>query len=471
MLKRSPRGWMAGLMLLLLISGCAVNQTRDQQIYRRVLDTGKSGPAAPFHPDSPLSLQEALLLANAHNEQLAIAGEDYLQKLIDKDRAFAAFLPTISFVPAFMRQSKTALAADNPLISEFVPDRTTDLPLKADLHLNPLYTVPALQAAGAYARMQRALLLDRQAILLLDVAKTYFQVLHAEEQVSVLRSSVKVGRQRLADMRVKEKAGITRPVDVALTETELARTHNSLILAERDAKNSRAMLALLIGASEVRGPLTDGLAVPPKEWQLAPLLPVAEAQRKDLIATHEQVATAAAALKAAWGEYFPSVSLNLSYYLSRDTFPNDVDWTSLIKIKVPLFSAGLIHADVRTAYSRLRQARFAEGYLRRQVLKDLRVAVENLNGDTKRIAQHTIEVKAAREGVHQAKAAFEAGKGTNLQWLVAREKLLEAQLSSTTTRFNRNVDYLQLLRASGELTPQLTVSLASTGNMSHETRK
>lgn len=456
--------WVAGLMLLFAFSGCAVNQAHDQQIYRRVLDAGKSGPATPFHPESPLSLQEALELANAHNEQLAIAGENYLQALLDEDRAFAAFLPTISFAPTFMRQEKTALAAGNPLISEFVPDHATDVPLKADMDLNPFYAVPALHAAGSFARMQRALLLDRRAILMLDVAKTYFQVLHAEKQVGVLRYSIKVDRQRLADARSQEKAGVTMPVDVARAEAGEAKTRNSLILAKSDVKNGRAMLALLIGVPEVKGPLTSGLAVPSTGWRLSALLPVAEAQRQDLIAARERVTTAAAALEAAWGEYFPSVSLNLTHYLSRDTFPNDVDWTSLLKINLPLFSAGLIHADVRTAYSRLRQAKLAEDYIRRQVLKELRVAVENLRSDDKQIVQLTVQVKAARQGTRQAEAAFHAGVGTNLQRLIAHQGLQAAKLSLTTRKFARDIDYLHLLRVTGELAPQIPKASPLAGN-------
>ncbi|MEJ2689953.1 MAG: TolC family protein [Deltaproteobacteria bacterium] len=462
-MKPLPWKLLTGVVLVLMLNGCAVNQQRDQQIYRRVLDAGSSGAVAPFQPESPLSLQAALELANAHNEQLAIAGEDYLQSLLDEDRAFAAFLPTISFVPEFMRQEPTSLAAGNPLIAQFVPDRTTDLPLKAKLDLHPFYAVPALQGAGSATRMQRALLRDRQAILMLDVARTYFQVLHAEEQTRVLRHSIEVDRQRLADMRVKEKAGVSRPVDVALTETELAKSRNSLILAKNDVKNSRAMLALLTGTPEVTGPLTGGLAVPSAEWRLAPLLPRAEKQRQDLVAAHEQVAVAAAALKAAWGEYYPSVSLDLTRYLARDTFPDDVDWTALLKINVPIFSAGLIHADVRTAYSRLRQARFAEKYTRRQVVKDLRVTVANLRGDDQRLAQLALEVQAAEEAVRQAEAEFDNGVGTNLQRLVARQGLLAAKLARSTAQFDRNFHYLQLLRETGELNPQLSVAAEAAG--------
>src|SRR4029079_18819267 len=48
-----------------------------------------------------LSLETALTLANVNNERIGIGGEDYLQALIDKDRATASFLPTVSLIPSY----------------------------------------------------------------------------------------------------------------------------------------------------------------------------------------------------------------------------------------------------------------------------------------------------------------------------------------------------------------------------------
>ncbi|WP_028324715.1 TolC family protein [Desulfatirhabdium butyrativorans] len=462
MINGLPRQWIAALALVLSgLCGCAVNQARDVQTYRDVLDGAHAAAEVSFHPDGPLTLREALRLANAHNEQLAIAGENYLQALIDKDRAFAAFLPTIGFAATFMSQGKTDFAADNPLIAAFEPPHATDALLGARMNVHPFRDAPAMQAAGAASRAQRALLLDRQAIVLLDVARTYFQVLRSEKQVTLLGASIETDERRVSDMRIRLQAGAGRPADLSLTEAQLAKTRNMLIQARDDVKNGRAMLAFLIGAPEVAGPLGDDLEIPPIAQQFDPLLHLADGRRQDLIAAQEQVQAAAAALEAAWGQYFPSVSLDLTRYLSRETFPTDLNWASIIQLNVPLFSAGLIHADVRTAYSRLRQAQLYESSVRRQVLKDIRVAVENLRTDDQQIRNLAIQVQAARDGADQAKAEFDAGVGTNLQFLIARSRLLSAELDLATARYNRSIDYLIVLRATGSLNPDVSASLPS----------
>ena len=462
--------WAAGLMLMLVLAGC-VSQTRDVKLYRDVLDATVNEPDIVFIPEDPLTLKQALLLANAHNEHLAMAGEDYLQSLINKDRAFSAFLPKIYFTAAFMRQEQTQLGSGNLLLAEIVPDKTTNLPVTGTMDVNLLRDVATYKAAGHSIQMQQATLLDQQSLLMLNVARAYFQVLYSERQVKVLEHTIKFSEKRLADMRVKQKAGMARHVDVLLTESQLAKNRAELIQAQNDIKNSRALLAFLINVPEINSPLTNGMTIPETDWQFEQLMASAEAHRQDLAAAHEQVKVAAAALDAAWGRYFPSVSLNLTRYISRDSFPSDVDWTTLIQVNVPIFSAGLIHADVRSAYSKLRQARLFESNKHRQVVKDLRVVMDNLRKDSEVIEQLSIQVTAAQAGLRAAEMEYNAGLGTNLQRLSAQQTLLTANLSLTTAQFSQDIDYLRLLRMTGSLGPDLSRLLPSKENNGNPTIK
>ena len=220
--------------------------------------------------------------------------------------------------------------------------------MQGRLALNPFQDAPALWAAASSAEKQRALLLDRQVILLLDVAQTYYQVLRSEKQALVLKHSVRVQQQRVDDLEVQRRAGVARPVDVSQSEAQLAGTRNALIRARNDVRNGRAMLAQLMGVPAVEGALVAGFEVPRVYRPVDQLLPLADAHRQDLQAARMQVIAAAERLEAAWGGYFPSVSLNLTGYLYRESFPDDVDWTGLIQVDLPIFSAGLVHANVRT---------------------------------------------------------------------------------------------------------------------------
>ena len=195
-------------MVFLLAGGCAVDQAREVQTYRKVLDAGQVQPPKPFFQDDALSLARALALANANSEQLAAAGEDYLQALIDKDRAFARFLPTIYFTPSYMRQESSSIGADNSLVASIVRQETLDAPVEGNLNLSPFQDAPAMRAAGALAEERRFLLLNRQSILLLDVAQIYYQVMRSEKQVAgpgaFGAGTAATGR---TDMDVQRRAG------------------------------------------------------------------------------------------------------------------------------------------------------------------------------------------------------------------------------------------------------------------------
>jgi hypothetical protein len=97
---RTFKPTLAALLLCAVAAGCAVDQRKEVGIYRRVLDGDGRVEKVVYHPGDVLTLDAALRLANQDNERIAMAGEDYLQALINKDRAASTFLPTVSLDPS-----------------------------------------------------------------------------------------------------------------------------------------------------------------------------------------------------------------------------------------------------------------------------------------------------------------------------------------------------------------------------------
>lgn len=453
---RPSRGasWTAALLTLTGLAGltgCQVDQRAEIATYRQVLDGDQPAPTEPLDPDAPLGLRRAMRLAVATSESLAIRGETYLQALIDKDRATARFLPTVSFAPTFTRQDETNLGGEDSLVSQFVPTSSLDLPVQAGLDVNPMRDLANVDRAQASAAARKADLLSAKADVLLDVAATYYQVLRSQRQVAVLENSQAVQDQRLTDVRARRAAGAALPLDVAQVQGQLAQTRASLIQARRDVDNGRSTLAFLVGAPAVRGPLADDVVVPEGIPSIASLIDLAYAHRQDLQSAEAQVVAATQGLESAWGGYFPSVSLDLEYFLSRESFPPDVDWLGVLKVRVPLFTAGLVHADVRTAWSRLRQARLNLSLVQRQIREQLEVARKNLTASEQRLTELQVQVDATQESLDRSESAYAAGLATNIDRLVAQDQLLEAQLEHASEQLNRKLMYLRLQRAAGQL--------------------
>jgi hypothetical protein len=81
--------------MLTTVGGCQVDQKKEVDTYRRIVDLDSAFNAAPDPQPDRVTLRDALLLANRNNETLAIRGENYLRALIDRHRAVANFLPTV----------------------------------------------------------------------------------------------------------------------------------------------------------------------------------------------------------------------------------------------------------------------------------------------------------------------------------------------------------------------------------------
>lgn len=437
-------------MIAGLTVGCVVDQDKEVAQYRKVLDGHKTPPAVKINPGDPLSLEAALLLSNRNSEQLAISGEDYLQALIDKERAFSAFLPTLSLAPVLNwsnRHSTGGAIAGATSARQY----TVDVPLSARYNLfNGFQDVANLRRAGYTADQRRALLLDLQQTVLLDVATTYYQILTNERSVEVLNNSVAVQDERVRDMRGRQSAGVARPLDVAQTEAQASATRVQLITAQNNVRNARQLLAYLTTAAVQQSPLTDRLPVPEQLIEPDQAVHLAEDTRQDARAAEAAMEAARQNVQSAIGQWYPSVSLNLDYYLSRMS-GGAVEWASLLQANIPIFTAGQIHANVRTAWSQLRQAYLSQQQTRRLIAEQVRVAYQNVIDSKRRIAELHVEVAAAAEALRQAESAYAAGLGTNLDRITAQDQLLSAQLSLANEQFNYKVFYLNLERAMGRI--------------------
>jgi outer membrane protein TolC len=452
-------------LLLVVACGC-VNQRLEVERYRRVLDEGAGGETPPLAPGEELTLLRALRLANQDNERLGIRGEDYVQAMAEKDRAFANFLPTISLQPNYTithnpQAGETQTGANGVARPVGTSGgfksvgrtlRRFEVPLTGSGNLfRGFRDVAQLRASDHTIEQRRQLLLDAQATLLLEVAQTYYNVLRAESNVEVLRKSLEAQQERVRDAQGRLNAGTGKPLDLAQAEAQAASTRVTLVQAQGDAANARHLLAFLIGAGEVSGPLRDEYDLPADVGRVDDLLNAAWATREDYLAVHAGVQAAVQDVNAAIAQYYPSVTLNVTSYLFRENFADASKWNTLLSVNVPIFSAGVIEADVRAAWSRLRQVSLEESLLRRQIEDEVRERYQNFQTSAGKLRELDAQIRAAAEAYRQARAGFDAGTAIFLDVLTAQDVLLNSELELTTERFNQKVIYLDLLRSTGRM--------------------
>lgn len=442
------------------LSGC-INQTQEVDHYRAVLHARPQ--PLPRKVPHLLTLAGALRMANDNNESLAIAGENYLQAIIAKDRAFANFFPTVSLAPTDYQRHGFNETQFPPGFGNLFQTHYFDVPLAATLNVNILRDSTAVSAAGSFTGVQKSLLLNMQSDLLLETAQTYYAILSAQRSVQVLRRTLQVEKATVASEQRKMRAGIALRLTVLQDQADAARTRVQLTNAENQVQHGRATLAYLIGVNSLYHARLVNLFRPPQHVPaLAALDRVALADRQDLKADQDSVVVAEKGVSEALAEYFPSVSINFDTFLYKESFPSDSWWNGLFTVNLPIFEGGMIYNDVRTAYSKLRQAMLEEQMLRRRIHEQVRIALSNWLTSQQLVRDTRTETKAARAAFLQARHSFQVGLATNLDVITAEDRYLAANLAYQQAKYNTCVDMLNLLRESGRLT------YASIAQLSHQ---
>jgi outer membrane protein TolC len=454
------------VMLFSILAPACTDQQKEVQTYRAVVDAGLK-PPIDYHPGQPLTLQRAMLLADENNEEIGLQGENYIQALVAKSRAVAEFLPTISFQPDYtieqppLNGTTSAGANVTPQVAAAAGGfqansgfwQRLEAPVTGAMNLS-FVSYPNLKSTEQTIIQQRQLLIDTQQTLLLSVAETYYQVLLSEQQVRVLENSLRLQQARLVDAQSQFNNHLALALEVSQTQALVAATTASLTQARTDVDNGRHMLEFLIGAPQIDGPLVDEVFLPENLPSADQFRGLAAENRQDLLGADSAIRAAKYSVDAAIAQYYPSVSINVAGFLYREYFSDASKWDAILVGNLPIFSAGIIEADVREAWSKLRQAALYQSELKRQIDRDVQVAYDDLTASGNVLISLGQEVQAASDELNQSEQLLKNQLAIPLDVLTAQDTLLNAQLSYTTEEFSRTVFYLDLLRISGQLMPQ-----------------
>jgi outer membrane protein len=435
------RGMIA--LVCLLASGC-IDQKKEVATYRQVIDGNKPAPVQ-IAPDKVLTLTDALMLAVQNEEQLSLLGENYLQALIDKDKAFANFLPSVSLSANWSYESQGAF------LPRHAQNFDANVPGQWNL-FNGFRDYYNLKSADQTIEQQKQLILDGEQTVLLDVAQTYYSVLTSEQSVDVLANSLTAQEENVRTLEQQFAVGAARRLDVAQAESQASQTRVSLLEAQANVKTSRAMLAFLVDAPIRDNPLRDDFQAPESVSAVDEWIGEAEAARQDLIAANAAVRAARYNVEVAFGQYYPTFGLSTGYDIYTRPFQPGTFWSTLLSFNVPIYTGGLINAEVRQAWSQYRSAALTQSQLQREIDQNVRIAFVNLDLAHRELRELQIQVVAARDEYFLSEMLYKNGGGTYLNVLQAQATLLSTQLQLTTAQFAQKTAYFNLLRTTGKLT-------------------
>ena len=405
----------------------------------------------------PITLQQALELAQRNNRDLREARLTLERSQFQLQEASAAEYPTATFSADFTRsdsaQAELQIEAqgDNTLFD--TDDDTTTTTFNGTVELSyDLLTAGRRSANIRAAREQvRFQQLDLERIfeqLRLDVTNTYYDLQEADAQVEISQAAVTDAARSLRDAQLQEQAGLGTRFDVLQAQVQLANENQGLIRAVSQQRIRRRQLTQLLSlAQPVEVSAADPIEVA-GDWELSleQSIILALKNRAEL---EQQLANrniSQQQRRAALAAIRPQASLFASYNLlgRLDDDLGPADGLSIgARLQWNFFDAGAARARARAEETDIAIAENRFSDQRNQVRLEVEQAFFELSANEENIQTASFALEQAQESLRLARLRFQAGVGTQAEVITQQTELTRARVN----RLNAILDYNRALAA------------------------
>jgi TolC family type I secretion outer membrane protein len=315
-------------------------------------------------------------------------------------------------------------------------------------------TTSNVQSSEAAVLVQRAVLKDAEQKLLFDSAKSYLDVVLAQQVFEMNKENERVLTKQLEATTDRFRVGELKKTDVSQAELRLSGAKASRAVAEGDLSNKRSAFSRLIGEMPTLLSFPKLAYETPTEMET--VLSLAEKNNPSVLAAKYGIDVADADILTAKGSLLPEVNLvanaNRGWNQST-TYPGKQDTASIMaRVTVPLYRAGADYSKTRAAYQTKTQRRMELDDVRRKARDNGMTSWQDLMTARAAIAAHKVEVQAAEMALEGVKEESKVGTRTTLDVLNAEQELLNAKINLARSEHDEAIANLQVMSAVGSLT-------------------
>ncbi|WP_256354168.1 efflux transporter outer membrane subunit [Variovorax sp. dw_308] len=197
--------------------------------------------------------------------------------------------------------------------------------------------------------------------LVAAVVTGYVRLLDLDRELEVTRETLRIRQDALTLFEKRFKGGVVSEVEVSQARSDYATALRNIPLLEQSIAELENALCLLLGRNP--GPIARG---GPLSALTAPAVPAGLPsdlldRRPDILQAEQALVAANARIGAAKAAYFPSISLTGAFGQSSRSLSDLWGgaarvWTYGADVSVPIFTAGAIAGQVRSAEAAQREA-------------------------------------------------------------------------------------------------------------------
>ena len=377
-------------------------------------------------------LQKLIEQGLENNADMQSAAQRIIAAEATYKTARLAFIPGFNFNPSYtLNGGKSSLSL--PINASWEVDITGRI----------LNGKRSAKAAYEQSRLYRQ---SVQTALVASIANYYYTLLMLDAQLEVSRSTADSWRENVRIMKAMKLAGMTNEASVSQTEANSCSINASLFDLEYDITRIENALALLLGTTPQhfeRGSIYEqnlnsklSVGIP------AQLL----AYRPDVRSAEKQLEQAFYATNSARGAFIPKLTLSGQIGLS---IPTDLITSLTAALATPIFNAGSNHARLKIAKAEQEQALIAFKHTLLKAGNEVNDALAKCQAAIGKRDIRKQQIAALESAVNSTQQLMRHSESTYLEVLTAQQKLLSAQLSQITDKFDEIQGIIELYRALG----------------------
>jgi outer membrane protein, multidrug efflux system len=374
------------------------------------------------------------------------------------------FAPTVTFAAGYTRQRISS--ASFPIAGGRFPDQDIwDGGFDASWELDLFGRVRRnVQAQGANVAVNQEDLRDVRVSLTAELARAYFDLRGAQEQLSVARRNAANQERTLQLTRQRLDAGRGTAFDTERAQAQLSFTLASVPLLEARVRQAQYQIGVLVGRppAAVANELDAVAALPTFPAAVSIASPDSVVRRRpDVTAAERQLAVERALVGAAKADYLPRIlvggsagysAASLDALGDRGTFRYAVGPI----ISWPALNLGRVKARVDVTRAREAEAKAQYDQTVLLALQDVETALVRYRTSRSRVERIQDAASASERAADLARLRFSGGVADFLQVLDAERTQLEAQDQLAQGRTDAATAYAALYKALGGTWPTVS---------------
>ncbi len=312
-----------------------------------------------------------------------------------------------------------------------------------------------LSAQIAQTQWQQA-----QQALIMRTAQRYFDVVGAEQTLSVLQRQQKAMQQAAAEISKRQSVGDASVMDVQEANARVSEirahvlTHENNLatkkVAYRQLTGQEPTQLLPIGNIHLTLPnLADANTWVQRAKQQSPRLQMMDLQQ----AIQDQEAKRVKAGNAMTLDWVAQANMDrLSGHGTYGSASNQTaQYMAGIQLNVPLSTGGMVESREREALKQVEKLRYDQESVEQQVEQQVRDAWQSLSTAQARLQALSQSEQASKARLTSTRQAHRTGARTTNELLGAEHDAAQAELALVQLRIQTAMEQLRLSAASGEL--------------------